>query len=88
MAGSIPKKRDRLAIKRDILVAAEKGNVGVTQIVYGTNLNFKTVKPYLADLIERRLLLENPSGKGKRSSYSSTPAGLQFVKQYTKLEAQ
>ncbi len=74
-------KRDRLAIQRDILVAA-KGGANKTQIVYQSNLNFMSLKHHLKELIDRGFLTDPSDG-----IYFATPEGLSFARRYTKLEA-
>lgn len=74
-------KRDRLAIQRDILIAA-KGGANKTRLVYQSNLNFVNIEHHLKELIDRGFLTDPSDG-----IYFATPEGLSFARRYTKLEA-
>ena len=65
-------------IEADILkVVKSRGVAGKTAIVYGANLNFKIVVPYLARLVERGLLKLEINGD--REKYRTGPLAEAFV---------
>ena len=71
------KRRNNVDIMADILRVAKSG-AKKTWIVYRANLNFKIVKDYLSELIEKGLLAVH-----KRSNlYRTTERGLEFLEQY------
>ncbi len=71
-------RRQQDDIDADILrVVQARGVVGKTAIVYGANLNFKIVKPYLARLVERGLLKLEMIGD--REKYRTGPLAEAFV---------
>lgn len=77
-------RRCRMEIWADIIAeAAKRGGATKTQIVYGTNSNFKAVRGYLNDLVNRGLL------KPAENRWRVTPEGaayLDLVKGITVLE--
>jgi predicted transcriptional regulator len=73
-------RRDKMAIKRDILLAAQDGATK-TRMVYQANLNFITIKPYIQELCLDGYL--DPTIKG---IYQTTPKGMSFVRRYARLE--
>lgn len=68
-------RRNNLDIYRDILKVAMEGAMK-THIVYQANLNFKVLKKYLGELLEKGLIV-----KGGRLYYA-TAAGSMFVETY------
>ena len=72
-------RRNSYQISRDILVLAI-GGVNKTRIVYGANLNFKIIKPYLEDLISRDLIVQDGS------LYYTTGGGRAFIHQVANTE--
>jgi predicted transcriptional regulator len=69
-----------MAIKRDILLAAQDGATK-TRMVYQSNTNFITIKPYLAELVATKYLDDTIAGL-----YQTTPRGMSFVRRYARLE--
>ena len=65
-------------IEAEILkVVKSRGVAGKTAIVYGANLNFKIVVPYLSRLVDRGLLILDDQGKHKK--YRTGPLAEAFV---------
>ena len=73
-------RRNNYQISRDILVLARDG-VLKTRIVYGANLNFKIVQPYLADLIAKGHLVHDGT------LYFTTDLGREFILTVANVEA-
>lgn len=69
------RRRNNLDIMAEILEIAQLG-AKKTWIVYKANLNFKIVKDYLAELMEKELLEHD----GR--IYSTTDRGLEFLEEY------
>jgi predicted transcriptional regulator len=67
-------KRTRTEITVDILDICQNGAIK-TRIVYGSNLNFLTVRPYLDRLIKKGFL-EVGEKKGLKTTYTTTAAGI------------
>ena len=71
-------RRTQDDIEADILKLVQaRGVVGKTAIVYGANLNFKIVKPYLERLVSRGLL--KMEVRGEREKYRTGPMAEAFV---------
>jgi len=71
------KRRNNVDIMADILRVA-RGGAKKTWIVYRANLNFKIVKEYLSELMEKGLLMAH----GGARIYQTTERGLEFLEQY------
>ena len=71
-------KRNNLDICADIL-RVSKGGAKKTHLVYQANLNFKIVKRYIAELMEKELL----EREGDR--YYLTDKGSDFIERYDEL---
>jgi predicted transcriptional regulator len=71
-------KRNNLDICADIL-RVSKGGAKKTHLVYQANLNFKIVKKYITELIEKELLEMN----GDR--FYITDKGSEFIERYETL---
>lgn len=71
-------KRNNLDICVDIL-RVSKGGAKKTHLVYQANLNFKIVKRYLSELMEKELL----EREGDR--YYLTNKGSEFIERYNEL---
>jgi predicted transcriptional regulator len=69
------RRRNNLDIMAEILEIARLG-AKKTWIVYKANLNFKLVKEYLDELMEKRLLGSDGS------IYQTTDQGLEFLEEY------
>jgi len=69
------RRRNNLDIMAEILEIARLG-AKKTWIVYRANLNFKLVKEYLDELMEKRLL------DSDGSIYQTTDQGLEFLEEY------
>ncbi len=71
-------RRTQDDIEADILkVVQSRGVAGKTAIVYGANLNFKIVVPYLERLVSRGLLKKEEVGSHPR--YRTGPMAEAFV---------
>ena len=71
-------KRNNLDICADIL-RVSKGGAKKTHLVYQANLNFKIVKRYISELMEKELL----EREGDR--YYLTSKGSEFIERYDEL---
>jgi len=69
------RRRNNLDIMAEILEIARLG-AKKTWIVYRANLNFKLVKEYLDELMEKRLL------DSDGAIYQTTDQGLEFLEEY------
>ncbi|RJS89991.1 transcriptional regulator [Candidatus Bathyarchaeota archaeon] len=69
------RRRNNLDIMAEILEIARLG-AKKTWIVYKANLNFKIVKEYLSELMEKGLLERDGS------LYYTTDRGLEFLEEY------
>ena len=77
------KKRERLAIIRDILAAIQtKGSkVKPTHIMYKSNLSSEMLKQYLKELLEKKFINEEKDKKNSKT-YSLLPKGFDYLKDY------
>ena len=73
-------RRNNLDVNADILRTA-RGGALKTRIVYHANLNFKIVKRYLKDLLERKLLAFN------EPRYFTTDKGNSYIMRYEDLKS-
>lgn len=71
-------KRNNLDICADIL-RVSKGGAKKTHLVYQANLNFKIVKRYISELLEKELMERD----GDR--YYLTNKGSEFIERYEEL---
>jgi len=74
------RRRNNLDVQADILRTARSGALK-TRIVYQANLNFKIVKKYLKNLIERKLLTFN------EPHYFTTDKGNSYIMRYEALNS-
>jgi predicted transcriptional regulator len=75
------RSKDRIII--DILVACQKPGMAKTHLVHQSNLNFKTVAPYMNLLTRKGLLAAVP---GKTVIYITTPNGRRALKALRSIE--
>lgn len=82
------KKRERLEIIKDILIAIrDKGNnVKPTHILYRSNLSHKMLKEYLKELLEKSLVEEN-FDKKNNITYSITPKGANYIDDFKAIKS-
>lgn len=66
-------RRTRVEVAADILRVAREG-ARKTRIVYGANLNFTVIVPYLSDLTARGKLVQ------KGPYFHTTPKGEEHIK--------
>jgi predicted transcriptional regulator len=83
----VVKKRERLDVIHDILKAVmDAGNaLGPTRLLYASNLSPQMFREYIAEMIEKKFLVENKQ-KGKKS-YSLTTKGFAFLEKYKEIVA-
>lgn len=79
------KRRDRLQVIHDILKtindkSQKNGKIKPTHILYKSNLSHHMMEEYLADMIDKGLVVENKEEKGK--TYSITPDGRRYLNEY------
>lgn len=77
------KKRERLEIIKDILIAIkERGsNVKPTHILYRSNLSHKMLKEYINELLVSRLIEEKHDKRGN-IVYSITFKGMNYIRDF------
>ena len=74
-------KRDRIEIIAEILDLCSKPKTK-THVMYGTNLSWKMLQHYLAELQNLGLL----QVKGKSSKYVASERGVEFVEKWKELK--
>lgn len=79
------KKRDRLELIYDILVAIKSnGNkLGPTRLLYASNLSSQMFKEYINELLEKEFILEELE-KNKKI-YSITDKGFEYLEKYKEI---
>jgi len=77
------RRRSTYPILEQILRICIDG-AAMTKIVYGVNLNFKTIRPHL-DLLVRNGLLETSRG-GRYACYTTTTKGVEALEHLQALE--
>lgn len=77
------KKRDRLEIIHDILLAIrdKTGVVKQTHILYKSNLSHQMLVEYVGELIEKEFILEKEDKK-KKKYYELTDKGFNYLNDY------
>lgn len=79
------KKRDRLQIIHDILLAikAKGGTIKPTHLLYKSNLSHKMMSEYLQELMSKNFVLEGEQGKKKKSRvYELSDRGYDYLAEY------
>lgn len=78
------RKRDRLEIIKDILVAIreKKNNARPTHILYKSNLSSEMLKQYLGELMENKFI-EEIKDKKNTKRYSLLDKGFNYIKDYS-----
>ena len=76
--------RSRLDIIAAILTLTKKKGIGITNIMYGANINFKQLKQYMEFLVEKKLLRVSETDSKKR--YKTTSRGIELLKDYEKIQ--
>jgi len=81
------RKRDRLQIIRDVLLAIQtKGQkVRPTHILYRSNLSSDMLKQYIGDLLEKDFIIEETDKKDNKL-YSLTSKGFNYIKDYESIK--
>lgn len=80
--GALNKRRNRLHIVSEILEIAKEGSLK-TQIMYKANLSFAQLNEYLSFLLKLKLL--NTSVISGRTTYKTTPKGIQYIQSYQQI---
>lgn len=78
-------KRDRLQIIFDILKSIEekRGKIKPTHLLYKSNLSHDRLKKYLEELMQKDLIDEENTKKGK--FFTLTEQGFRFLQDYKKI---
>lgn len=76
------KKRNRLEVIRDILtvIRNKNGRIKPTQILYKSNLSHLMMKDYMAELLEKKFIIEIKSKDSR--TYAITEKGNKFLAEY------
>jgi len=76
------KKRNRLEVIRDILtvIRNKNGRIKPTQILYKSNLSHLMMKYYMAELLEKKFIIEIKSKDSR--TYAITEKGNKFLAEY------
>ncbi len=74
-------RRNKFEIFAEILEIAKEG-AGKTRIVYGANLNFKTLRGYLEELKKAGLITYSPNNG---SLIKTTEKGSRYLQQFYRL---
>lgn len=81
------KKRERLNIIRDILLAIrENRNIKPTRLLYASNLSPQMFKDYMDELLKKSFVLFQINDKGKKF-ISLTKKGNDFLEEYRMIES-
>lgn len=77
------RKRERLEIIKDILVAIrdKNNNARPTHILYKSNLSSEMLKQYLGELIDNKFIQETKDKKDNKI-YSLLDKGFNYIKDY------
>lgn len=86
------KKRERLEVIRDILIAIrEKREIKPTRLLYASNLSPQMFKEYVEELIQKGFICikkeEIKRKKGEKKFIYITKKGNDFLEQYKVIEA-
>jgi len=79
----MPKRRSKDQIIAQILATCQEENANKTKVVYQANLNFRTVVPYLDQLITKGLL---EASADKFPLYRTTAKGKKALKSLRVIE--
>ena len=80
------KKRERLQVIRDILVAIrENRSIKPTRLLYASNLSPQMFKEYINELISKKFIKLDIDKKEKKT-FSITTKGNEFLEQYKSIE--
>lgn len=74
-------RRNRIQIMSEILETCMNG-ANKTRVVYQSNLNFRTVNPYLDQLVDRDLIQIVPE---KPILYKTTNKGVEMLRDFNKV---
>ena len=81
--GRLGKRRGTLSILASVLGNSLNG-IGKTQLVHRTNLNFKSIKKYLAFLINKDFL--SVRHEREKEIFKTTKKGIDILKQFKEIE--
>jgi len=76
------KKRERLEVIHDILIAVRESNNSIkpTRLLYSSNLSPQMFREYTNELLEKKFM-EEKEADGKKT-YSLTKKGFEFLEKY------
>ncbi|MBS3077631.1 hypothetical protein J4233_05155 [Candidatus Pacearchaeota archaeon] len=78
------KKRTKLEVIKDLLEVLKKGKQAkITHLIYKANLSNNSIKPYLEELINNKLM-ESKEEAGKKY-FIITKKGEEFLQEYNKI---
>jgi predicted transcriptional regulator len=79
------KKRTKLEVIKDLLEVLKKGKQAkITHLIYKANLSNNSIKPYLEELINNKLI-ETNEVNGKKF-FTMTKKGEEFLQEYNKIK--
>lgn len=79
------KKRTKFEVLRDILkILTKEKNVGITRLIYKSNLSNNSIKPHLRKLIEKKFICE-VINDGKRY-FEIKERGREFLTEFNKIK--
>jgi predicted transcriptional regulator len=80
------KKRERLDIIRDIIIAIrDNRNIKPTRLLYASNLSPQMFKDYINELLDKKFIKMEDAPKGKKT-FSLTKKGQEFLEEYKVIE--
>lgn len=81
------KKRGRLEVMYDIVSTIRENNnsLGPTRLQYQSNLSPQMFREYIAELLEKKFILEFTNGK--KRLFSLTQKGFSFIEQFEVIQS-
>jgi len=78
-------RRNKIEIINDILASIQNknGKIKPTHLLYKSNLSYKKMNEYIAELIEKDMMNEKKVDKNKY--YIITDKGLKFISEFKKM---
>jgi predicted transcriptional regulator len=82
------KKRERLEVIRDILVAIKHNrSIKPTRLMYASNLSPQMFKDYITELIEKKFVKFEAEGRDEdKKEYTLTKKGMDFLNEFKVIE--
>ena len=79
------KKRTKLEVIKDLLEVLKKGKQAkITHLIYKANLSNNSIKPYLNELINNKLV--ETFEKERKKYFTITKKGEEFLQEYHKIK--